>query len=97
MRGLDNFKTKQLQKKLEPTEIWFLIQTTAKKSNETVFDYYKKLTQQDHLMNEIHTGQATSFLLGPMRREKLEHLVTTGMIEGKRTCGKTEKKRCWRD
>ena len=39
------------------------------------------------LINRIHKRQA-SFFGHVMRREKLEHLVTSGMIEGKRRRGK---------
>ena len=89
--------SKQLQKKLEATEMWFLwrmvgISWTAKKLNGTVF-------REDHatrcLKNIIRKRQAT-FFGHVMRREKLEHLVTTGMIVGKCSKGNSVK-RCWMD
>ena len=43
------------------------------------------------LINRTHKCQATLFG-HVMRREKLEHLVTTGMIEGKRSRGKHNEK-----
>ena len=42
-------------------------------------------------MNRIRKQQAT-FFGHMMRREKLEHLVTPGMIEGKRSKGKQSEK-----
>ena len=44
---------------------------------EIIQNIYKKSTQQDHSLNQHFLGHV-------MRREKLEHLVTIGMIEGKR-------------
>ncbi|GFN97452.1 UDP-glucuronosyltransferase 2a1-like [Plakobranchus ocellatus] len=72
--------SKQIQNKLEATEIWFLrrmlrIAWTAKKTNERT----------------IRKRQAT-FLGHVMRRGKLEHLVTTGKFEGKRSRGRQREK-----
>ena len=61
------------------------ISWTAKKSNETVL---RDLDTTRPLTNRIRKRQAT-FLVDVMTREKLEHLVTAGMIEGKRKRGKT--------
>ena len=78
--------SKQLQVKLEATELWSLrtmlwISWTAKKSNETVL---QKADTTRSLINSIHKHQATSFG-HVMRREKLEFLVITEMTKGK--CG----------
>ena len=43
------------------------------------------------LVNKIRTRQ-TTFFGHVMRREKLEHLITTGMMEGKRSRGKQREK-----
>ena len=61
------------------------ISWTAKKSN------ILKEADTRSLINRLHKRQAT-FFDHRMRREKQEHLVTTGMIEGK-----TNVKRCWMD
>ena len=54
--------------------------------NATNFIGFKEIKQNNvvtrSLINRIHYHQAT-FLGHVMRREKLEHLVTTGMIERK--------------
>ena len=75
--------SKQFKKKMEATEMWFLrrmlrISWTAKKSNETVLCDTARSP-----INRIRKRQAT-YVSHKMRREKLEHLVTTGMTEGKR-------------
>ena len=69
--------------------MWFLrrmmkISWMAKKSNNTVL---KEAHTSRALVNKIRTRQ-TTFFGHVMRREKLEHLITTGMIEGKRSRGK---------
>ena len=64
------------------------ISWTAKKSNKTVLrdaDIIKSL------INRKHIRQAT-FFGHVMRIEKLGHLVTTGVIEGKRNRGKQREK-----
>ncbi|GFO08712.1 endonuclease-reverse transcriptase [Plakobranchus ocellatus] len=78
--------SKQIQNKLEVTEMWFLrrmlrIPLTAKKTNERVLNEANK---RRSLVRTIRKRQAT-FLDHVMRRGKLEHLVTTGKIEGKRS------------
>ena len=50
---------------------------------------YKKLTQKD-LTNRIHKHQAIFF--DHMGEEKLEHLVTNGMVKGKCSRGKQQEK-----
>ena len=72
--------------------MWFLrrmmkISWMAKKSNDTVL---KEAHTSRALVNKIQTRQ-TTFSGHVMRREKLEHLITTGMMEGKRSRGKQEK------
>ena len=69
--------------------MWFLwrmlqISWTAKKSNKTVL---READTTRSLINRLCKHRVTSFSQ-VMRREKLEHLVTTGMIEGKRSKGK---------
>ena len=85
--------SKQAQKKLEAVEMWFLrrmMKTSwiAKKSNDTVL---KEAHTSRALVNKIRTRQ-TTFFGHVMRREKLEHLITTGMMEGKRSRGKQREK-----
>ena len=85
--------SKQAQKKLEAVEMWFLrrmmkISWMAKKSNDTVL---KEARTSRALVNKIRTGQ-TTFFGHVMRREKLQHLITTGMMEGKRSRGKQREK-----
>ncbi|GFO09420.1 eukaryotic translation initiation factor 3 subunit f [Plakobranchus ocellatus] len=65
--------------------MWFLrrmlrIPWTAKKTNERVLNEANKRS----LVRTIRKRQAT-FLGHVMRRGKLEHLVTTGKFEGKRS------------
>ncbi|GFO31777.1 condensin-2 complex subunit g2-like [Plakobranchus ocellatus] len=85
--------SKQTQKKLEATEMWFLrrmlrISWTAKKTNDTVLE---EAHTTRLLISKIRKHQAT-FFGHVMRREKLENLVTTGMLEGKRSRGKQREK-----
>ena len=85
--------SKQAQEKLEAVEMWFLrrmmkISWMAKKSNDTVL---KEAHTSRALVNKIRTRQ-TTFFGHVMRREKLEHLITTGMMEGKRSRGKQREK-----
>ena len=56
----------------------------GKKSNEKVL---QEAQTTRSLVNKIRKRQAT-FFGHVMRREKLEHLMTTGMIEGKRSRGR---------
>ena len=86
--------SKQAQKKkLEAVEMWFLrrmmkMPWMTKKSNDTVL---KEAHTSRALVNKIRTRQ-TTFFGHVMRREKLEHLITTGMMEGKRSRGKKREK-----
>ena len=73
--------------------MWFLrrmmkISWMAKKSNDTVL---KEAHTSRALVNKIRTRQ-TTFFGHVMRRKKLEHLITTGMMEGKRNRGKQREK-----
>ncbi|GFO28947.1 UDP-glucuronosyltransferase 2a1-like [Plakobranchus ocellatus] len=84
--------SKQYQDKVEATETWYLrrmlwIPWTAKKTNERVLNEANKRS----LVRTIRKRQAT-FLGHVMRREKLEHLVTTGKLEGKRSRGRQREK-----
>ena len=84
---------KQVQKKLEAVEMWFLwrmlrIPWTQKKSNVTVL---KEADARRSLINRIRKRQAT-FIGNVIRRDELEHLVTTGMFEGKRGGGRQREK-----
>ncbi|GFS07800.1 endonuclease-reverse transcriptase [Elysia marginata] len=81
--------SKQMEAKLEATELWFLrrmlrISWTERKSNETVLI---EANSSRSLIKTIRKRQAT-FLGHVMRREKLEHLITTGKLDGKRGRGK---------
>ncbi|GFN84639.1 craniofacial development protein 2-like protein [Plakobranchus ocellatus] len=85
--------SKQIQNKLEATEMSFLrrmlcIPWTAKKTNERVLNEANK---KRSLVRTIRKRQAT-FLGHVMRRGKLEHLVTTGKFERKRSRGRQREK-----
>ncbi|GFN78083.1 LINE-1 retrotransposable element orf2 protein [Plakobranchus ocellatus] len=85
--------SKQIQNKLEATEMWFLrrmlrIPWTAKKTNERVLNEANK---RRSLVRTIRKRQAT-FLGHVIRRGKLEHLVTTGKFEEKRSRGRQREK-----
>ncbi|GFR64083.1 endonuclease-reverse transcriptase [Elysia marginata] len=74
--------SKQIEAKLEATEMWVLrrmlrISWTEKKSNETVL--IEANSRRSHIKT-IRKRQAT--FLGHVR-EKLEHLITTGKLDGK--------------
>ena len=73
--------------------MWFLrrmlrIPWVAKKSNEKVL---KEAHTKRSLMNKIRKRQAT-FFGHVMRKEKMEHIVTTGMMEGKKSRGRQREK-----
>ncbi|GFR97864.1 endonuclease-reverse transcriptase [Elysia marginata] len=80
--------SKQTRGRLEATEMWFLrrmrIPWTAKKPNDTVLSETKT---KRALINKIRKRQAT-FFGHIMRRERQEHLVTTGMFMGRRGRGR---------
>ncbi|GFO06013.1 endonuclease-reverse transcriptase [Plakobranchus ocellatus] len=87
--------SKQIQDKLEATEMCFLrrmlrIPWTAKKTNERVLNEANK---RRSLVRNIRKRKRQSTSLGHvMRREKLEHLVTTGKLQGKRSRGRQREK-----
>ncbi|GFN88941.1 endonuclease-reverse transcriptase [Plakobranchus ocellatus] len=85
--------SKQFQNMLEATEMWFLrrmlrIPWTAKKTNERGL---KEANKRRSLVRTIRKLQA-NFLGHVMRRGELEHLVTTGKFEGKRSRGRQREK-----
>ncbi|GFR99776.1 endonuclease-reverse transcriptase [Elysia marginata] len=85
--------SKQTRGRLEAMEMWFLrrmmrIPWTAKKPNDTVLSETKT---KRALINKIRKRQA-SFFGHIMRRERQEHLVTTGMVMGRRGRGKLSEK-----
>ena len=85
--------SKQIQKKLEAVEMWFLrrmlrIPWTAKKTNEEVL---KEADTERSLINKIRKRQAT-FFGHVMRRERMEYDITTGMLEGNRSRGRPREK-----
>ncbi|GFO11604.1 hypothetical protein PoB_003810900 [Plakobranchus ocellatus] len=84
--------SKQIQNKLEATEMWFLrrmlrIPWTAKKTNEVLNEANKRRS----LVRTIRKRQA-NFLGHVMKRGKLEHLETAGKFEGKRSRGRQREK-----
>ncbi|GFO22434.1 UDP-glucuronosyltransferase 2a1-like [Plakobranchus ocellatus] len=86
--------SKQIQNKLEATVMWFLrrmlrIPWTAKKTNERVLNEANK---RRSLVRTIIRKRQATFLGHVMRRGKLEHLVTTGKFEGKRSRGRQREK-----
>ena len=64
--------------------VWIL----SKKSNDKVL---KEAHTSRALVNKFRTRQ-TTFFVHVMRREKLKHLITTRMMEGKRSRGKQREK-----
>ena len=79
MRGLDNVKTDTIKKIRGNRNVVSTNLKKAKKSNETL------LRETRSLVKRIRKYQAARFG-HVMRREKLEHRVTTGVVEGKHTC-----------
>ncbi|GFR58388.1 endonuclease-reverse transcriptase [Elysia marginata] len=85
--------TNKFKKKLEAVEIWFLrrmlkIPWTAKKTNERVL---QEAQSKRSLLDKIRKRQAT-FFGHIMRQEKLENLIITGMITGRRCRGRQREK-----
>ena len=75
----------QVQKHIETTEMWFLrrmlrIPWTARKTNEEVLN---EAGETRKLLTSTRRRQ-TKFFGHVMRRKQLEHLVTTGKLNGKR-------------
>ena len=83
----------RMKRSLETTEMWFLrrmmrIPWTAKKTNEEVLTEAQTTRQ---LMTKIRKRQA-KFVGHVIRRNQLEHLVTTGKFDGKRGRGRPREK-----
>ena len=83
----------RMKRSLETTEMWFLrrlmrIPWTAKKTNEEVLTEAQTTRQ---LMTKIRKRQA-KFVGHVIRRNRLEHLVTTGKFDGKRGRGRPRAK-----
>ena len=84
---------KQTQRRLEGVEMWFLrtmlrISWPAKKTNEMVS---KEAETNRSLAQKIRKQQAT-FFGHVMRREGLEHFLTTGKLYRKRSKGRQSEK-----
>ena len=84
---------KQSIRSLEATEMWFYrrmlrIPWTAKKTNVEVLN---QACTQRNLIKRIRIRQSR-FFGHIMRREGLEHLVTTGKIQGRRDRGREREK-----
>ena len=78
---------------IDAAEMWCLrrmlkISYLDRVTNEEVL---RRAGEKRRLCNDIKRGQAT-FFGHVMRREKLEHLVTTGKINGKRSRGRQREK-----
>ena len=81
--------TKQTSTSIEAIEMWFLrrmlrVSWTEKRTNLEILNTASSTRK---LMNNIKRRQA-EFLGHVMRKGKLEHLLTTGNIEGKRSRGR---------
>lgn len=83
----------QMKKKVEATEMWFYrrmlrISWTDRKTNVEVL---KEADTKRLLINKIRKRQA-QFFGHFMRKESLEHRVTTAKIDGKRSRGRQREK-----
>ncbi|KAK3705052.1 hypothetical protein RRG08_059702 [Elysia crispata] len=83
----------RMKRSLETTEMWFLrrmmrIPWTAKETNEEILTEVQTTRQ---LMTKIRKRQA-KFVGHVIRRNQLEHLVTTGKFDGKRGRGRPREK-----
>ena len=79
----------ETKKRLESAEMWFLrrmmkVAWTERKTNETIL---KEAETERRLLSVILERQAR-FFGHVMRRDGLEKLVTTGMVDGKRSVGR---------
>ena len=84
---------KKTIKTIEAAEMWFLrrmlrIPYTARVTNQEVL---RRASETRTLANNIRKGQA-EFFGHVMRREALEHVITTGKIEGRRSRGRQREK-----
>ena len=84
---------KNMKNKINAAEMWFYrrmlkIPWTARVTNEEVL---RRVNQKRSLLRTIRKRQI-EFLGHVIRREKIEHLCLTGMIEGRRARGRQRKK-----
>ena len=84
---------KNMKNKINAAEMWFYrrmlkIPWTARVTNEEVL---RRVNQERSLLRTIRKRQI-EFLGHVIRREKIEHLCLTGMIEGRRARGRQRKK-----
>jgi hypothetical protein len=79
-------------KLIEATEMWYRrmlrISWTARKTNDAVL---KEANASRMLVTKMRKWQAT-FVGHALRRDKLENLVTTGKLDGKRSRGRQKEK-----
>ena len=80
-------------KKIEATEMWFYrrmlrVPWTARKTNKEILE---EADAQRGLMNKIRKRQ-TCFIGHVIRMEGLEHLATTGKLDGRRARGRQREK-----
>ena len=85
--------SKNMKNKINAAEMWFYtrmlkIPWTARVTNEEVL---RRVNQERSLLRTIRNRQM-EFLGHVIRREKIEHLCLTGMIEGRRARGRQRKK-----
>lgn len=85
--------SKKIKKKLEAAEMWFYrrmlkVPWTDKRTNEEVL---QMMEERRTLMTTIKLRQM-KFFGHVMRKEGLENLAVTGMVEGKRSRGKQRSK-----
>ena len=84
---------KATKQRLQATEMWFLrrmmkISWTAKITNENVL---KEANEKRRLITDLRKRQS-KFIGHVLRKRKIEHLVTTGKILGKRDRGRQREK-----
>ena len=85
--------TKQIMKKIEATEMWFIrrmlrIPYTARVTNDKAL---QDANTERNILKKIRKKQA-EFFGHYMRKEKLEHLIMTGKIEGRKSRGRQREK-----
>ena len=85
--------SKQVEKRITASEMWFIrrmlrVSWMAKKTNESVL---KEAEIELSLLNRIRSQQA-NFVGHAMRRHSLEHIITTGKMNGKRSRGRQREK-----
>ena len=85
--------TKQIKKKTEATEMWFIrrmlrIPYTVRVTNDKAL---LDANTDRNILKKIRKKQA-EFFGQYMRKEKLEHLIMTGKIEGRKSSGRQREK-----